>query len=623
MGDRLRHRVNQVKGMLRRAKVVVAVSLVLAASQAAAAPEAGGKADAARGAANRLAVMAMAGDGRGATLPRPLAETDTSRYRRIFALQADGIWGKADHEIGKLENRLLLGHVLAQRYLHPTRYRSRFRELAAWLKLYNDHPDARRIYRLAMRRKPHRARSPRAPARLRAEPPPETAARARSVRRSGTGKSRRARNLMRYIRHLVRHDRLTRAEESLRNGAVRGLLDKVEFDLTQSRIGTGWFFYGKDENALRLAGAAAERSGAELPFAHWTAGLAAFRMGRFADAAFHFEGMASSDRIDGWNLAAAAFWAARANMLARKPERVHRWLDVAATRPRTFYGILARRILGLESPLRWDRPELRLDRIETLAGNARVKRALALIQVGEDQRAGRELRALSVFDDEETIRTLLAIADAAGLPSLALAAARRLEARGGAALVSGLYPLPRWRPAGGFRLDRALLYAFMRQESGFKVRAKSRSGARGLMQLMPATAGFIAKRRFRGRGRNKLFEPEFNLSLGQKYLRYLIAHEAVRGDMFALAIAYNGGPGNLAKWQRRAFKLSDDPLMFIESIPARETRDFVERVLANLWIYRERFNQRAPSLEAIAAGERPIYRSVDRIRVLQSADARN
>ena len=622
MGDRLRHRV---KGIMRRAPVVLAASLVLAASQAAAASEAGGKADAARGAAIRLA--AMAGDGRGATLPRPLSESDTGRYRRIFALQEDGIWGAADREIGKLENRILLGHVLAQRYLHPTRYRSRFRELAAWLKLYNDHPDARRIYRLAMRRKPRRVRSPRAPARLAAalpaEPPPQTAARVRSVRRSGAGKSRRARNLMRHIRHLVRHERLTRAEESLTNGAARGLLDKVEFDLTQSRIGTGWFFYGGDENALRLAGAAAERSGAELPFAHWTAGLAAFRMGRFADAAFHFEGMASSDRIAGWNLAAAAFWAARANMLARKPERVHRWLDIAAVQPRTFYGILARRILGLESPLRWDRPELRLDRIETLAGNARVKRALALVQVGEYQRAERELRALSAIDDEETTRTLLAIADAAGLPSLALAAAKRLEARGGAAPVSGLYPLPRWRPAGGFRLDRALLYAFMRQESGFKVRAKSRSGARGLMQLMPGTAGFIAKRRFRGRGRNKLFDPELNLSLGQKYLRYLIAHEAVQGDMFALAIAYNGGPGNLAKWQRRAFKLSDDPLMFIESIPARETRQFVERVLANLWIYRERFNQRAPSLEAIAAGERPIYESVDGTKVLQAADARN
>ena len=109
----------------------------------------------------------------------------------------------------------------------------------------------------------------------------------------------------------------------------------------------------------------------------------------------------------------------------------------------------------------------------------------------------------------------------------------------------------------------------------------------------------------------------------QKYLRYLIAHDAVQGDMFLVAIAYNGGPGNLAKWQRKVSKVSVDPLMFIESIPARETRQFVERVLANLWVYRERLNQPAPSLDAIAAGERPIYKSVDDMLLSQAGDARN
>ena len=114
-----------------------------------------------------------------------------------------------------------------------------------------------------------------------------------------------------------------------------------------------------------------------------------------------------------------------------------------------------------------------------------------------------------------------------------------------------------------------------------------------------------------GRARNKLFDPALNLALGQKYLRYLIRHENVQGDMFLLAAAYNGGPGNLGKWRRRVSKLSTDPLMFIESIPARETRNFIERVLSNLWIYRERLGQPAPTLDAIAAGRRPIYKSLD------------
>jgi soluble lytic murein transglycosylase-like protein len=80
----------------------------------------------------------------------------------------------------------------------------------------------------------------------------------------------------------------------------------------------------------------------------------------------------------------------------------------------------------------------------------------------------------------------------------------------------------------------------------------------------------------------------------------------VQGDILLLAVAYNAGPGNVAKWRKRG-AYDDDPLLFIESIPSRETRLFVERVLTNLWIYRQRMGQDTPSLEAIAAGTRPVY----------------
>ena len=75
--------------------------------------------------------------------------------------------------------------------------------------------------------------------------------------------------------------------------------------------------------------------------------------------------------------------------------------------------------------------------------------------------------------------------------------------------------------------------------------------------------------------------------------------------------AYNGGPGNLKKWQMRPQKGAyTDPLIFIESIPARETRIFIERVLSNLWLYRERLGEPSPSLDALAAGKKPLYISI-------------
>lgn len=577
-----------------------------------------------------LAQPAISADATGAAgvmLPTPLTDSDALRYRRIFDLQERAKWHKADHEIGQLENRLLMGHVQAQRYLHPTSYRSRFKELSDWLKLYNDHPDAKRIHWLAKRRKPRRAKRPPKPAYAAGgryyDVFEATKDSYRSPRRRSQRQRRRVRAIKRHVRSMVYHRRLTRVEKEITEKKWGRILDPVEMDLVRARIGAGWYYWGNDENAIRLAGGAARRSGRHLPFAHWTAGLAAFRLGRYGDAVYHFEHMAWSDRISGWNLASASFWAARANMLARKPDKVHHWLHESARHARTFYGILARRILGLESPLRWDRPAIDPVRIGNLAEIERVQRALGLIQVGQYSRSERELRELALTDDPETTMTLLAISEAVGLPSLAMRAAKALQARGGEAIDRGLYPVPHWRPVDGFTMDRALLFAFMRQESGFKVRAKSRAGARGLMQLMPGTAGFIAKRRFRGRHRNQLFDPELNISLGQKYLKYLLGHELVGGDMFLLAAAYNAGPGNLAKWHRRVKNVSKDPLLFIESIPARETRLFIERVLANLWIYRERLDQPAPSLDAIAAGDRPVYRSVDGDPARQTADVGN
>ena len=91
-----------------------------------------------------------------------------------------------------------------------------------------------------------------------------------------------------------------------------------------------------------------------------------------------------------------------------------------------------------------------------------------------------------------------------------------------------------------------------------------------------------------------------------------------------MAAAWNGGPGNLNKW-RKATEYMNDPLFFIESIPVRETRNFIEHVLSNLWIYRNRLGQKIPSLDAVAAGEWPQYKpqGQDRQEIAQANVTRN
>ena len=93
-------------------------------------------------------------------------------------------------------------------------------------------------------------------------------------------------------------------------------------------------------------------------------------------------------------------------------------------------------------------------------------------------------------------------------------------------------------------------------------------------------------------------------------MNYLITHVGEE-SLFDVAAAYNGGPGNLRRWKNEVE--IDDPLLFIESIPSFENRDFVEKVLTNIWVYRTRLGQPAPSRDLVAAGSLPAYEALDQL----------
>jgi len=538
-----------------------------------------------------------------------LSDADAERYRSIFRLQETAQWGPADRLIGQLESDLLLGHVMAQRYLHPCCYRSKFAELSGWLDRYADHPQAERIYRLALRRQPGGAAAPRPPqggdgssggGHRPAVSPPDPG--------PAAGKDGRYLNNL-FWSHL-RRGRLDKAAAILARGDADRLLGTARRDVMAGRLAYRYFIDGQDEAALGLASGAALRSGNYAPIAWWSAGLAAWRLGRPEDAARHFEGYARSQYVSAWEQAAGAYWAARAHLAAGNPAEVNRWLEAAAAETRTFYGILARRALGLAVVYDWSRPGVAAAALEPLLGHPRGLRAAALTQIGEIRWAERELWPLFDPSDRELADAMLALADDAGLPRLSLEIGDRL-ARIGLTSDRALFPVPVWAPQEGFAVDRALIYAISRQESRFSTEATSHAGARGLMQLMPRTASFVAgDRSLRGNGRNKLYDPALNLSLGQQYILHLLDQPEVDGNLFLALASYNGGIGNVIKWQRRV-DYQADPLLFIETIPLRETRTYVERVLANLWIYRSRLGQPAPSLDALAAGEWPRYIPVD------------
>lgn len=546
-----------------------------------------------------------------AHLPTVLSVDDIHRYQRIFALQDKGNWGKADKEIAKLEDRVLMGHVLAQRYLHPTAYRSKYVELKDWLAEYNDLHYAGQIYKLAMSRRPANWKLPAKPQvgkalyEARQLGTPQAKPPSKSLSKSQRSK------VARYklnIRSYLRRGHTLEAKRLLDNGEVKKLFSAYDMDWARERLARGYFMAGRDDMAVEWSVKAAARSGKYLPNAHWTAALAYWRLGDMEQAAAHFEKAAEFDRSP-WTHTASAFWAARANLIARRPERVMALLEDAAAHPRTFYGMLATKLLGREPDFNWELPAMDGADVRQLMASDGGRRSLALLQVGEDALAEKELRQVAKLGSKDQAAGLLAIAAQAGMAELTIRLNSMLYPNGDG-FDGAAYPLPAWEPDGGFKVDRALIYALVRQESRFNPNAKSGVGARGLMQLMPGTASFVANDRSLYRDkRSELFDPEFNLKLGQRYISMLLGNDKISGDLFLMAAAWNGGPGNLNKWRRNVDDMGD-PLFFIESLPSHETRAFIERVLTNFWIYRNRLGQPSPSLDAVASGVWPAYREL-------------
>jgi soluble lytic murein transglycosylase-like protein len=377
-------------------------------------------------------------------------------------------------------------------------------------------------------------------------------------------------------------------------------------ETVQVDVAAALFYAGQHQQALRLAGEIAGRSGASLSLAHWISGLAAWRLNQIDRAGRHFEAMSRAQGVSAWDVSGAAFWAARAHMRAGRGHQVAPWLERAAAYPRTFYGLIARRLLGLDIAFRWDVPSLNATHLRALAATPGGERAIGLLQAGQRELAEAELRRIHPQGQTLLEEALLTIAVQAKLPALAMRVGNALAATEGSTWDAALYPVPPWDPSEGFAVDRALVYALMRQESRFDPRARSPAGASGLMQLMPATAGAMAGAPIRSGQMDQLLDPTFNVTLGQRYIVHLMQQPEIGANLLMVLASYNAGPTAVARW-RKAMQAEHDPLMFIESLPARETRGFLERVLANFWIYRLRLGRDVPTLDAIAAGQWPLY----------------
>ena len=540
-----------------------------------------------------------------------LSEKDIHNYRQAFFFQEQCKWKSANSHILKIQNKLLLGHIYAQKFLHPNCYKSKYLELYYWLKKYNDHPQAKRIYKLAIRRMPQGYKSPTKPSTplgIEAETIKikKQNSYKSSLKLSNIQKSER-RKLTIGIKSRVNKGWPTGALQLLNQRDVKLLLDQVEIDQQKELIAKGYFLANKNELAIQYASEALQNSAKYVPYAAWTAGLSSWRLEKYEDAAKYFSLFSISLKDDAWHQTSGSFWTARSYAKLGKYEDINFWLKRASNNPNSFYGMLALEILGVEKKIDWVEQKNLNKNNSTLLKLPAGKRLQALIQVGFAEELEKEIVHLNSILNKEIAQESISIAENFDLAYTQLKIVNRLEQFGMDVPTHLYYPTTVWKPRDGFKLEKELLHAFMHQESMFNTKAKSKDGALGLMQVLPSTAKFITKSKdVKRNNSNILKNPEINLEVGQEYLTYLLDLEVVSRNIIFLAAAYNGGPGNLQKWKKETNYLND-PLFFMESIPSRETRWFIEKILTKYWIYQNKNKKEMRSLKMLANGNDPLY----------------
>lgn len=336
------------------------------------------------------------------------------------------------------------------------------------------------------------------------------------------------------------------------------------------------------------------KEGANFAEAEWLAGWIALRYlaaPQDKGTAFEHFRRVHDTASSSITRARGAYWAGRAAEAMKDAKTSQHWYERAARFSHIYYGQLAAG--RLEKDDRYPLPADPLPSAEDIAAferNELVGVVRMLAEIGRDEDIGPFILRLNEVARSPGHRALAAtLAAAVGRPDLGVSVARRAD-REGVTMVASGFPIPAALQALQVeRPEKALVLALIRQESGFHQRAVSSVGARGLMQLMPATAKQVAKALKVEYSPDLLHDAAYNLRLGTTYLADLL--DSTNGSYVLSLAGYNAGPGRVRSWIRDFGDPRNpevDAVDWVENIPFSETRNYVQRVLESLQVYRRR-----------------------------------
>ncbi|MBO7642896.1 MAG: lytic transglycosylase domain-containing protein [Alphaproteobacteria bacterium] len=541
------------------------------------------------------------------SLPDVLSDVDASLYTQIFVLQENEKIEPAIKLQKQLEDDLLVNEILYQRYTSKT-YHTKGQEVINWMNKYYDLPGAERMAKLANIKKVT-VRKPQLPSPIAGSESIETA---QSETWTAKQYSEKIDKKITQFKKAIRSGSTKTARQILEDSSFKRKLTESDYGRLAGRLAYIYYTNGEFELAKKWGFVSSD---AKSEYGLWTMGLLYFKEEKYKESEKYFSRILDLHQINNARKTEAAFWAGRAADALGERSSAKKYWRIGAAHPMAFYGALSATMLGDTPEYEFFEQDCTDEDIDELRGLKYGKMALALIQVGKKDRAEQYLKYLITSRaSDRTLHAVNSVATAYGLPRVSIQASSVIRDRGileidDDIIYSAQYPLPDWEPMGGWSIDRALLLAITKQESGFKVSAKSGAGANGLMQIMPSTAKRVARRNNVKMDDIDMSKPEHNMFLGQQYIVDLLAHPNIQNNIIKMLVAYNAGMGNLVDFEK-TFKTSD-PLLYIESFPAYETRNYIKRVMSNLWLYRAKLNQPLTSMEDLAGGQWPLYNSED------------
>ena len=371
-----------------------------------------------------------------------------------------------------------------------------------------------------------------------------------------------------------------------------------------TRVAFIYYVLGLDMDARRVAdtwrpGAAGEWAAQ----AAWVSALSSWRLGDYNAASGAFRQVAQlSDQRE--LRAGGLYWASRCEQAIGRPAAVEGLLRAAANTSEaqeSFYGLLARETLGMSTKLGAD-PFIGND--PPVDHYRNVQRAIELVKIGEPRLAEQMIIHQAKIGAPSEHHALIQLAKRLDLPAAQLYLAKYGQ-YGARADATDRYPNPRWTPVNGWRVDPALAFGHIVQESAFRRSAVSTAGAVGLMQVLPVTAEMEANSRGLPYTRARLTDPRYNLEFGQSFIERMRGSSATAGQLPRVIASYNAGPLPVGRWA--GINDKGDPLLWIESIPYWETRYYVPSVMRNMWVYQGLNDEDTSTLKAMAQHHWPSF----------------